>query len=784
MKATAKNKFDSIDKSKINSQATKDLLSKIEKGLNSKVEDNQKRAEDLLDKIISQAKAKKADIFVSKTPAPKQTPTAKKAKAKVTKSKLDDLMDAIKNDPLLADFNSARRVKGGGRSDIEIDAERKARESGVRVSKKGWKNQYGKSKGGRKYYEYRENRIDRKAPSYASKPWLEDGGIIHPSSMHDKFKVVEVMEDGKRKVHNTFADMDTAMTFGALKRNFLKSGSQLFIEDENGKVVYRSFKNGGYMAKGGVVEVSIGDKVKSKSGVDGIVYESTGTMFKLEDKYGNKSPKWHSIKDFRASEIMKKQNSDYTKRRDVKLIVIKNPNKNGSKGYLTIEKKDFLNGLNKFEEGGKLGKDYTYIKRGDVDQVAYYDDKGKTQIDSKPKNGFWVSKKALVDAGMNEVKSSPKVNFGNTSLNKGVNGWKAKTSVKDYKGYDWEITTMKSMRGDLVTTAVGGHSKQHQGYSTFEYVMYQDPNIRLMTSKPARITDKVVEEQHDKALLEFEAKVNEKYAKGGKIENQYEGRTAKDIWDNLSKEQRQHFIYDHQEEIENFRGEENGELRGKEIREAYNSDWSKLDKSIKNRFENHVREGEYAKGGKIGFEGLSKKVAKNYAGKKVAPKYRKEYGETYDKAEAKEVGDKVASKVYRQQLAKMEKGGKLPEDLGKYFIKTSKTKVVKMSDLIPLRARPTGIENASKYMKMAYDGEMDKRKPITIYKSQGKYRVYDGNSTYAVAKANGWENIWAEVIKNPNMKNVPNNGIFAKAKEIRKAGESWQDAVQRAKAMK
>jgi hypothetical protein len=263
---------------------------------------------------------------------------------------------------------------------------------------------------------------------------------------------------------------------------------------------------------------------------------------------------------------------------------------------------------------------------------------------------------------------------------------------------------MKSMRGDLVTTAVGGHTKQHQGYSTFEYVMYQDPNIRLMTSKPARITEKVVEEQHDKALLEFEGKVNEKYAKGGKI----------------------------------------------------------------------------------GFEGLSNKVAKNYEGKKVAPKYRKEYGETYDKAEAKEVGDKVASKVYRQQISKMEKGGKLPEDLGRYFIKTRSTKVIKMEDLIPLRARPTGIANAEKYMKMAYDGEMEKRKPITIYKSQRKYRVLDGNSTYAVAKANGWENIWAEVVKNPNMKNVVKrtDDIFSRAKSIRKEGESWQDALQRAKSMK
>jgi hypothetical protein len=199
-----------------------------------------------------------------------------------------------------------------------------------------------------------------------------------------------------------------------------------------------------------------------------------------------------------------------------------------------------------------------------------------------------------------------------------------------------------------------------------------------------------------------------------------------------------------------------------------------------------VVSGIYAKGGDIGFEKLANKVAKNYEGDKVKPKYQKEYGKTYDKAEAKEVGNKVAAKVYRQQLAKMEHGGKLPEDLGKYFIKTRSTKVIKMEDLIPLRARPTGIANAEKYMKMAYDGEMEKRKPITIYKSQRKYRVLDGNSTYAVAKANGWENIWAEVVKNPNMKNVVKrtDDIFSRAKSIRKEGESWQDALQRAKSMK
>jgi hypothetical protein len=62
-------------------------------------------------------------------------------------------------------------------------------------------------------------------------------------------------------------------------------------------------------------------------------------------------------------------------------------------------------------------------------------------------------------------------------------------------------------------------------------------------------------------------------------------------------------------------------------------------------------------GGKIGFEALSKKVAARYVGEKVKPQYQDEYGKTYSPEEAKEVGDKVAAKVYRQQQAKMAEGG-------------------------------------------------------------------------------------------------------------------------------
>ena len=48
---------------------------------------------------------------------------------------------------------------------------------------------------------------------------------------------------------------------------------------------------------------------------------------------------------------------------------------------------------------------------------------------------------------------------------------------------------------------------------------------------------------------------------------------------------------------------------------------------------------------KLGFDALAKKVAQAYEGKKVAPKYQKQYGKTYSKKEAQEVGNKVAAKV-------------------------------------------------------------------------------------------------------------------------------------------
>jgi len=92
-----------------------------------------------------------------------------------------------------------------------------------------------------------------------------------------------------------------------------------------------------------------------------------------------------------------------------------------------------------------------------------------------------------------------------------------------------------------------------------------------------------------------------------------------------------------------------GFLRGEQV-EIYNADKGEY-------YAFQLISNQMRKGGKIGFKSLAKKVARNYEGKKVASKYRKEYGSTYDKQEAQEVGNKVAAKVYRQQQGKMKNGG-------------------------------------------------------------------------------------------------------------------------------
>jgi hypothetical protein len=187
---TTKQKFNSIDQSKLSKEA-KSTLEKMKKASdNFKNEAITKKVDAALDQLIARLKKekpeaiKKTPIATKKKATPKKTPNSnkggvmklakeirkegeswsdavkrageqmkkgeKKAESEV-KNELDKLKDLIENDEILRGFKN---------SDVSRDAKLKAKPKGKRKSTAGWKNQYGASKGGRTYYENRENRSD------------------------------------------------------------------------------------------------------------------------------------------------------------------------------------------------------------------------------------------------------------------------------------------------------------------------------------------------------------------------------------------------------------------------------------------------------------------------------------------------------------------------------------------------------------------------------------------------------------------------------------------------
>lgn len=189
---------------------------------------------------------------------------------------------------------------------------------------------------------------------------------------------------------------------------------------------------------------------------------------------------------------------DYTDVDDIEYVVVKD--KSGKE--LKFAGKHVLSGVHDLlEKGGKLSEKGKYYSKDNVVSVVVG---GKNIIDKNTVSGVWIMKDAKPIA--DDVAD---MKIGKTTIRKGFNGWVGKTMVDNFKGFDWDITTIKTSRGDLVTSAQGGKSKDEGGYKSFSFMMFQDPNIRLKVSRPARVTDKVVSAQHEEALKEFKERQEE-----------------------------------------------------------------------------------------------------------------------------------------------------------------------------------------------------------------------------------------------------------------------------------
>lgn len=75
-------------------------------------------------------------------------------------------------------------------------------------------------------------------------------------------------------------------------------------------------------------------------------------------------------------------------------------------------------------------------------------------------------------------------------------------------------------------------------------------------------------------------------------------------------------------------------------------------------------------GGKTTFQDKSDAIAKRFVGKKVEPKYQKEYGKVYSKDEAKEVGNKITGSMVSKE--KMMAGGKTKKGNGEAMLLAKK----------------------------------------------------------------------------------------------------------------
>ena len=125
------------------------------------------------------------------------------------------------------------------------------------------------------------------------------------------------------------------------------------------------------------------------------------------------------------------------------------------------------------------------------------------------------------------------------------------------------------------------------------------------------------------------------------------------------------------------------------------------------------------KGGKLGFDGLAKKVAKRYEGKPVERQFQNEYGKTYNKKEAMEVGKKVAGKVYRQQQS-MEKGGELSmESYWDMMIKTNLDRIKRIDKIRnqPIKKLKEDKFNKNKSTKEIVDYLSELKKLRAVYKA-------------------------------------------------------------------
>lgn len=287
----------------------------------------------------------------------------------------------------------------------------------------------------------------------------------------------------------------------------------------------------------GNVDKEVLDVVKMPKSKLTVEYLNKNGSGKNNNEYYKEFGNWQSALYDIFTQLKKdylfKKSSKYILKADIKTVTVKRKGKE-----VTYNGSDVLNGAYVLAKGGDMTSKANYVGKNDVVEVEL-----KDGSKVKPVNGYWIKKGAEPVGAEPTPTASGKseTKFGETYIKKDMrNNWKAETTLDDFNDYDWKISTIKTYSGNLVSSAQGGKTEPtgSKGIQMWKYTMYQDPNYTLEVSKPSRLTEKLVSEQHEKALAKFKKFMETGTFKGGgkiskfdklsaKVAKQYEGKPVK-----------------------------------------------------------------------------------------------------------------------------------------------------------------------------------------------------------------------------------------------------------------
>jgi hypothetical protein len=361
----------------------------------------------------------------------------------------------------------------------------------------------------------------------------------------------------------------------------------------------------------------------------------------------------------------KTSSKKYVPHYDIESVTVKK-----GKKQIVIKGSDVLNGANMLKKGGDLSKSATYFPKRDIVSV-----KLKNGEVVHPANGYWVG-------------ITPKM--VRTQFEESAFEYKAGGVIKNqYLGKSaekvwgqWNESQRSHFLLDHSEILDKDRMENNLGYSR---IVQKDKKYSELTPHTQRVLEAHVEKGQ--------------YEEGGKVEEAIinkDGIKVKSVAMPEKKLSEAEWMEKHSETNEARAYASGGEIRvGDKVKvkasgigedyvivEGFDSPKQVLTKNDNPNTYLAVRDNEgyaweiylkevvefpsntYAKGGKVTFAQKAKAIAKNFEGKQVEPKYQKEYGKTYDKAEAKEVGNKIAGAQKAKYDSKMKSGGKLTNHKG------------------------------------------------------------------------------------------------------------------------